>query len=313
MPFNSATPLKGKWRENVLNCRKCKRYLVIFLGQYLLDHIGPHLTANQKLYVAGSFEGDSSDIAWFVQGHQSPQPDPPYNCNAEETDTRIWLHSKQTNATRIFIMSPDTDVFCIGLSLESIKPKEIIIQISPLNSRELRLLHLNRLVHALQCDPDLVALPSQIVPQVLQTLYVTTGCDYISFFSGIGKATFLRYFFNYASFISANETAKGTLADVSLTGDTYRAGFLSFLRLIGTVYFKKHNTGFDIPSPVTHYNKFLECHSTTLTIHANWLEDIRQNIWDRISFENDMMPSLDVLWRHWLRSCWVIDVATSRC
>ena len=21
-----------------------------------------------------------------------------------------------------------------------------------------------------------------------------------------------------------------------------------------------------------------------------------------------MMPSLDVLWRHWLRSCWIIDM-----
>ena len=37
-------------------------------------------------------------------------------------------------------------------------------------------------------DPDLG-------PQILQTINVTTGCDYVSFFSQIGKSTFLRFFF----------------------------------------------------------------------------------------------------------------------
>ena len=42
--------------------------------------------------------------------------------------------------------------------------------------------------------------------------------------------------------------------------------------------------------------------------HRNWLEDIRLNIWDRITFEGEMVPSTEALWRHWKRSCWVIEM-----
>lgn len=203
--FKQETKLKGKWRETVINCRQCKRHLVKFLGQYVLDNIGTHLSPNQKCIVAGAFDGHIAATAWFVQGRQSPQPDPSYACNAEETDTRIWLHLKQTTADKILVVSPDTDVYHIGLPLQSINRKEVIIQINPINSRELRLLHMNNLISALKNDPDLATIDSTIVPQVLQTIFVTSGCDYISFFSGIGKASFLRYFFNMHLLFLATE------------------------------------------------------------------------------------------------------------
>ncbi len=306
--FKRDTKLKGKWRENVLNCRQCKRNLVIFLGHYLLHNIGANLLPNQKCYVAGAFDDSATDSAWFVQGQQSPQPDPSFTCNAEETDTRIWLHVKQTSATRVLIVSPDTDVYHIGLPLQarSAQPKDVIVQISAINSREIRLLHLNHLVLALQNDPDLATINPRVLPQVLQTLYVTSGCDYISFFSGIGKATFLQYFFQHAAFISGDQQPEGTLENVSLDDDLFKQGFLAFVRLIGTIYFKKHATGFDTPSSVTHFRKFSDQNS--LQQHTAWLEDIRQNIWDRISFESDMIPSIDALWRHWSRTCWVLHM-----
>ena len=28
-------------------------------------------------------------------------------------------------------------------------------------------------------------------------------------------------------------------------------------------------------------------------------------MWERIEFEDDLPPSWEALWRHWLRSCWV--------
>ena len=112
-------------------------------------------------------------------------------------------------------------------------------------------------------------------PQILQTLFVVSGCDNISFFSRLGKATFLRYFYQYASFISSgNRTTLGTLADVALQG------FLSFIRLIGTVYFKKHSSGFETPSPASHFLKFCDPSLTVQHQHSRWLEDIRQTIWD---------------------------------
>ena len=30
-------------------------------------------------------------------------------------------------------------------------------------------------------------------------------------------------------------------------------------------------------------------------------------MWDRVQFENAMVPSTDALYRHWMRACWVID------
>ena len=67
---------------------------------------------------------------------------------------------------------------------------------------------------AFQNDPDLVNIDADILLQAFQTLFVCTGCDYISFFSQIGKATFLHHLFSvcYLYFISGKE-CKGTLVD----------------------------------------------------------------------------------------------------
>ena len=78
----------------------------------------------------------------------------------------------------------------------------MVVQVNKYSARELRLLSLGSLIKALQNDPDL-GRSSSDPPQILQSIYVATGCDYISFFSEIGKATFLRYFHQYAHCITA--------------------------------------------------------------------------------------------------------------
>jgi len=83
---------------------------------------------------------------------------------------------------------------------------------------------------------------------------------------------------------------------------------LAFFCLIGTVYFKEHATGFDTPPPGTHFFKFINSTSTAIQEHITRLDDIWQNIWDRLSCESDMIPSVDALWRHWKRTCWVMDM-----
>ncbi len=192
----------GKWHANILNCRQCKRNLVIFLGRYFLAHAKDSLKNEKKLYVAGAFDGDGIDTAWFVKGPSEPQPDPEYFCVAEETDTRIWLHVKQSSSNNILILSPDTDVYHIGCGLQIEQSKCTVIQLSKMNSKEIKLLNLQNLTRALRTDPDLAQINEAILPNILQTLYVCTGCDYTSFFSRIGKATFLKYFFQYATFIN---------------------------------------------------------------------------------------------------------------
>lgn len=106
-----------------------------------------------------------------------------------------------------------------------------MIQISAYNSRELCFLHLPALVTALRNDPGLSSIEPALLPQIFQTLFVVTGYDYTSFFSGLGKATFLRYLFQHSQFITSGQgIISGTLANVG--SSDLESGFLSFLRLV---------------------------------------------------------------------------------
>ena len=125
----------------------------------------------------------------------TPQPDPTYESNAEETDTRIWLHSKSP-LRRFYIYSPDT--YHIGLSLDH-GDKEILLEINGPGSTQKRIISLSNLMHNLVNNPDLSIISPCLLPQVLQTLYVVTGSDYTSFFCGFGKVTFMKCFVNMPS------------------------------------------------------------------------------------------------------------------
>ena len=294
----------AKWRETFINCRTCKRNLVIFIANYFLQNIGAYLKQSHTVYVVGA---NDEGIAWFVRGSEAPQPDPAYHSNAEETDTRVWLHAERTEHSKVLVESCDTDVYHIGMTTITNLQKEIVVKISKLNSRQLKVLNLSQLLKAFSNDPDLVSINPTIIPQVIQTLYTVSGCDYISFFSQIGKASFLSSFFQYASFITSADDpdTPGTLADTSFLNDKYKLGYLAFLRLIGVVYFKKH---LDVESPITHFRKFTASTHTPLEQHFSWLEAIRDSIWDRIAFENQMIPSNDALHLHWKRTCWVLHM-----
>ena len=250
--FTQITKVPTRWREGLLNCRKCKRNLVTYVTHYFLNNIHSFLQPHQTFYTAGGFDGTLTDTTWFVQGDSNCQPDPAYSCNAEETDTRIWLHVRKTTCEQILVLSPDTDVYHIGITMEDVaETKDVVVQTNPMNSRQLKYVHIAALIKAFSNDPDLSHIDSISLPQIFQTLYVCTGCDYTSFFSHVGKATFLRYFFQYASFITGR-SAEGTLTDIHLNDNNFEKGFLAFLRLVGTVYFKKHAASFDVDSPASH-------------------------------------------------------------
>ena len=307
--INESTRLPVKWRQNILNCQKCKRTLTCFLSLFILKHINRYLSPYQTLFVVGSFSDHLANTCWFVKGSNTPQPNPLYTCNAEETDTMLWLHADRTECSKILVISPDTDVYFIGLPLKCTQDKEIIVQISEMNSRDLKLLYMNRLIAALASDPDMASIPTSTHPNVLQTLFVVTGCDYISFFNGIGKATFLRCFYQHAQFITGfTQYTEGSLADTHMENNTHERGFLAFLQLIGTVYFKKHANAFEYDTPESHYKSFLCPDTDAKEQHSKWLEDIRKCTWERITLENEMVPSSEALWSHWLYSCWVLDM-----
>ena len=300
--LSNATPVHtGKWRETFINCRECERNLVKYLGKFILDNIATYLNTFQRVYVAGATD---NHLCWYVQGRNSPQPEPRFSSNAEEADTRVWLHVKNSTSSKILVESCDTDVYHIGFPLECVHVKKVIIRISRYNAQQMKFIKLSEFVNTLLHDPDLVSINPSILPRVIQSLYTLSGCDYISFFSQLGKATFLSDFFEYASFITAGNTddAPGTLACTDVHG------FLSFIRLIGVTYFKKHSSAFEVESPVAHFRKCKDGAHTHLQHHQAWLESIRQTIWDRITFENQMIPSDCALRLHWERNCWVLHI-----
>ena len=150
----------------------------------------------------------------------------------------LWRHVNAVSAQKVLIYSPDTDVYNIGLSFIADylqMQTEIIIQINAL-SNDNKYLNLNNLAIAFKQDPDLASLCSDKVVRIMQTLYIVTGCDYVSFVRHIGKKTF-DIFFQYASFINGTQMV-GCLSNTFPTNSS--TGFLACVRLFGTVYFKKH-------------------------------------------------------------------------
>ena len=162
----------------------------------------------------------------------------------------------------------------------------------------------------LSADPDLAQIPQCERPRAMQTLYIATGCDYISFFRGLGKVSFLSTFFQHATFIAGqSDTVLGSIGRVSVD-DMQSNAYLSFLRLIGCAYFRKHTSAFQLETPEALF------HSITPTgdafqQHSKWLGVIRSTVHQRMENESDSMPSTEALGLHWKRCLWVIHVWNS--
>ncbi len=131
-------------------------------------------------------------------------------------------------------------------------------------------------------------------------LYICSGCDYIS--SGHqGKPIFNR-FFQHANFVNGQQM-EGSLSDIYDTEN----GYLAFLRLIGTLYFKKHYSAMVSLKEVETPSQLLNAQQwpSIKEAHLKWYNEIREIVSDRIVNEEERMPSPTSMWRHWLRSCWV--------
>ena len=173
--FFDDAEVPANWRSTV-NCRPCKRKLTIYLSGHFVKNIRKHLSPTQKFYTSGAAES-SMGVVVTKRGGDSTWT--AVECRVDEADTRVWLHLKHSAGTRKFILSPDTDVYHIGLPL-LMAGESIYIQVSRPSDKELKLLHLNTLIDVLRRDPDLVHIPESDIPRVFQTLFVATGCDYVS-------------------------------------------------------------------------------------------------------------------------------------
>ena len=260
-----------------------------------------------ECFKRGGFSVSISGTAWsnvaLDEAHQ-PQPLPSFNTNAQEADIIIWKHVKQCSSTKMLIYSPDSDIYNIGLGLFEELSKDIVIQINPI-SKDNKFLHLQQLISCLHKDPDLAPVKDDSINRIMQTLFISSGCDYISYVRSIGKNTFLDVFFQHSNFINGSHM-RGCLSQ------TYPAnnmeGYLSFIRLIGTCYFKKYLSTFscryDCQTPDHLFNSL----DSSLTIerkHKEWLNTIRSVVSTLISTEEERVPSITSLKLHWKRSCWV--------
>jgi hypothetical protein len=270
-----------------------------------LYQVHPALNASQKVLTSGGFEGDQKSKCFSVCKCDSvPKEETTLHSNAEETDLRIWLHCKHSTGSHKLIYSKDTDIYHIGLTLASEHTNVLVQQSDVISGEKSRFISLQNLQKALHTDRDLSCVPHDDRAQALQTIYVCTGCDYISFFKGISKNFFLTTFFQHSNFISSGcAETPGTLADVHF--GAHKHGFLAFLRLVGTAYFKKHPSAFHCSRPdALYYSVQSSCIEET---HALWLNKIRDTKWDRVINEEHALPSYDALELHWMRSVWVLN------
>ena len=150
----------------------------------------------------------------------------------------------------------------------------------------------------------MAGIPQEDRPKVLVSLYALSGTDFTSFFMGHGKVTFMKAFFEHANFICEDSNERpGSLAAMNA-----HSGFYSFMRLIGAVYFRAHRPAFpEYSSPESLFNSISDPNMTVEDRHTHFIECIRTAIWDRIVFEDQLLPSVDALKRHYLRAKWVIS------
>ena len=195
LTFTDTCPIPYKWRD-CLACRECKRALVLYLGQSFKQFaVGTcRLREHQKVILAGCFSGVEGGPSLGISTG-GVQTFPTLSCGAEEADTRVWLHVLRSPGTRKLVCSPDTDVYHIGLPLMCNEPLDVLVRISVFSSQEHRYVSLKNLTTSLKGDPDLNSIPRDLLPKMLQT-FICTGCDYVSYFAGFGKSTFLKVFFS---------------------------------------------------------------------------------------------------------------------
>ena len=114
---------------------------------------------------AGGFDRHK---AYAVQQLDIPQCEPLLTSNAEETDTCLWLHVKHSAGLNKLVLSPDTDVYHIGLPLVANTDLKVLVKISPVGSKQTGFLDIQALIHAFENDPDLASLPRLSIPIIME-------------------------------------------------------------------------------------------------------------------------------------------------
>ena len=107
-----------------------------------------------------------------------------------------------------------------------------------------------------------------------------------------------------ARFIVGTDSLPGDLTENVYTTE----GFMAFTRLISCAYFSKHHSAFaGIQTPSSLYYSLQQNGTTEYDTHYNCLSTIRDAVGQRIYFEDDLIPIIDALQRHYKRALLVIN------
>ena len=297
--FDQNSSLPRDWKK-FLKVRGNKKNLVHLISEQFLYLGCCHLQPYQSLVLGGGF--DESGIAKCVCNKQISEC-AEYFTNALEGDSRVWLHAFSNSGRKNLIYSPDNDIYHIGLPLLEQHPEKYIFV--ALDSQLESVLDMGKFSVSLKYDDKLGNSVPDILPTV-QMLYVSTGCDYVSFFKDHGKKSFFDTFCKNANFISSGkEPYTGTLSQ--LDPDT-NYGFLAFLRLVACEYFRKCAVEFKNNCPdmqiETLFKYLSKSQNTPLENHVLLINTIREALFKRCDEEHNI-PTVEALHFHWLRSCWV--------
>ena len=102
--------IPSKWRD-IISCRLCKSAFIDYLGVKFLE-LGPfYLRGNQKLFIAGGSTAIDHNTCWCTTKNGVEEAVVPLTTNAEEADTRVWLHAKASYGLKKSF-SPQTVEHC---------------------------------------------------------------------------------------------------------------------------------------------------------------------------------------------------------
>ena len=187
-------------------------------------------------------------------------------------------------------------MYNVDLPLTSItSDQQCIVQINLPHQHEESFVSVNNLQKALYNDPDLACIDRDTLCTTFQVLFTTSGCDYISFIYGFGKAA-ITYSIRTADSLQAM-MLNGSLS--SEKGELeIKNGFMTFTRMIGTMYFKKHLLVFvalkSVQTPAQLYHSITG--QTDEERHKKWYNQVREIVSDRICTGQERVPSYTSIW-----------------
>ena len=142
------------------------------------------LTVKEYLWL----DTKEGDLAYYTICTISNATDATLKCNAEEADTRMWLHASKARE-KILVYSPDAGALFISLLMVNPIVKDVCLQVNPLGKPK-QVLSITQLIEALKNNPYLRCIPGEDRPASLASLYILSGCDYTPFSVGYRKASF---------------------------------------------------------------------------------------------------------------------------